>query len=242
MNLTTNDLLAQNLSINKNKCVFNVCLQCGENTSERWMSMKNRCKATIYETMASNFQWSTIYIHANNIDFRSNSIQSNSIQSTMILLFRWRFNIVSFTYVTCTFTSFDMADKHIWPEQKKISTTHVAVTHIWFRCSNILFYIHLNWFRFFFSAPPRRNRSSSLVAYLSLSITQWWSLICIRNTLAQQLMKFSLRLFDFSPLWCDECFSFCPSLWLSIREKIFHLLISFYFYFFLLLFLFLTGC
>lgn len=74
-------------------------------------------------------------------------LKFNPIQSSMILLLRSRFNIVSFTYVTCTFTSFDMADKHIWPEnQTTLSLSHVAITYMWFRCSNILFYIHSNWF------------------------------------------------------------------------------------------------
>lgn len=128
----------------------------------------------------------------------------------------------------------------IWPistfgpsKKKNLNYSCGSYTHLIPLLEHFILYSFELVSIFFSLAPLRLNRFSSLVAYLSLGITQWRSLICIRNTLAQQLMKFSLRLFDFSPLWCDECFSFCPSLWFCIREKIFHLLISFYFYFFL---------
>lgn len=100
-------------------------------------------------------------------------LKFNPIQSSMILLLRSRFNIVSFTYVTCTFTSFDMADKHIWPENQTTlflscgRNPHVISLFQHF----ILYSFELVWI--FLCLRLSRSVISSL-SYLFLAISQWW--------------------------------------------------------------------
>lgn len=114
----------------------------------------------------------------------------------MILLLRSRFNIVSFTYVTCTFTSFDMADKHIWPENQTTLSLSVSCGHNLHVISLfqhfILYSFELVWmFLCLHTSQSKRHFVSVLFIFGHFTVMV---VHVLEKTIVQQLMKFSWRL------------------------------------------------
>lgn len=139
---------------------------------------------------------------------------------------KWENQInVSFICIAWTFTSFAMDYKRIFLKRNTTRIWHLH-THIWHRCSNILFYIYSNRF---------------WSTFLYCSSHSWYLVVC---TLSLDRRSFAFRRRLSNILWNStrDCLIFltftkqCSFIMGHIREK--DISSSFYFFFLLS---FLTG-